>query len=452
MASWIMVSSRWVAGLSNGRRPVSASITMKSAANARRCRGLTADGGSAMVRAAISPRLVEPAPRASAKIASASVGSASAATVTSRLAPSPPNAEPGSRPASARKNVPSSRRYTTTRRSPIRSTGNGAASTGTRTATISVLANTTNGARWKSHDALRDTTISFWKSLRSSRYGCHAGAPRRFCSRAFSQRISPTTPGARRSARSTWAAAITKAAVIETTSRRPPTPEARSSFTPDRGGATPPEPGAPGLPTTQGGEQRRVEEAFEPGLHLAAVRDGPHEVLRLRMEVDRQILRWAVQLGEDPTQRLREGGRRVLHTRRLPDAATAPGVSDAQATVGDYAEHDGCERPQEHHANANQERRHLPGHPGHRKRQAQAEADRRQREAAEPGQGPAQDGDDQERSQSEGDTHPHEHEHAHLHRGRNLPGTLRLSRTRRRDECDAECFHEAGHGKAAGER
>ena len=63
-----------------------------------------------MVRATIWPRLVEPALSASAKIASATVGSASAATVISRLEPMPPNAEPGSSPASARNTVPSSRR------------------------------------------------------------------------------------------------------------------------------------------------------------------------------------------------------------------------------------------------------------------------------------------------------------------------------------------------------
>jgi hypothetical protein len=56
------------------------------------------------------PRFVDPALEASAKTASATVGSARAATVTSRLAPMPPNAEPGSRPASARKNVPRRRR------------------------------------------------------------------------------------------------------------------------------------------------------------------------------------------------------------------------------------------------------------------------------------------------------------------------------------------------------
>src|SRR4030095_15877945 len=42
IASWIIVSSRCVAGLSTGRRPVSASITMKKAAKARRWPGLGA--------------------------------------------------------------------------------------------------------------------------------------------------------------------------------------------------------------------------------------------------------------------------------------------------------------------------------------------------------------------------------------------------------------------------
>ena len=96
--------------MSTGRRPVSASVTMNSAANASRWPGLTAVAGVANVRATICPRLVEPALSARAKIASATVGSASAATVISRLAPIPPNGEPGSSPASARKNVPSSSR------------------------------------------------------------------------------------------------------------------------------------------------------------------------------------------------------------------------------------------------------------------------------------------------------------------------------------------------------
>ena len=99
-----------MAGLSTGRRPVSASITMNSAANARTWPGLSARDGRAMVRAAISPRFVEPAASASERMASAMAGSLMAAMVISRLLPMPPNAEPGSRPASARNTVPSSSR------------------------------------------------------------------------------------------------------------------------------------------------------------------------------------------------------------------------------------------------------------------------------------------------------------------------------------------------------
>ncbi len=63
--------------------------------------------------------------------------------------------------------------------------------------TASVLVKTTYGARRKSHEAFVETTTSLAKSFRSSRYGCHTGAPRRFCMRAFSHRISPMSPGAR---------------------------------------------------------------------------------------------------------------------------------------------------------------------------------------------------------------------------------------------------------------
>ena len=71
--------------------------------------GLIAVAGLASVWITMRPRLVEPAPSARPKIASAIVGSAMAATVISRLAPMPPKAVPGSSPASARKNVPSSK-------------------------------------------------------------------------------------------------------------------------------------------------------------------------------------------------------------------------------------------------------------------------------------------------------------------------------------------------------
>ena len=69
-------------------------------------------------------------------------------------------------------------------------------STGTSSDTTIVLPKITNGARWKIHDACRDTTMSLRNSLRSSAYGCQIGAPRRFCMRAFSHRMKPTSAGA----------------------------------------------------------------------------------------------------------------------------------------------------------------------------------------------------------------------------------------------------------------
>ena len=45
MASWIMVSSRWVLGLSTGRRPVSAITAMSRATRAKALTGLTIEAG-----------------------------------------------------------------------------------------------------------------------------------------------------------------------------------------------------------------------------------------------------------------------------------------------------------------------------------------------------------------------------------------------------------------------
>ena len=133
-------------------------------------------------------------------MARATVGSASAATVISRLAPMPPNArarvETGQREKERaeqqqvhdREQVADGverQRHGDDRHEEV---------------TATVVANTTNGAKRKIHEALRETTTSFPKSLRSSKYGCQAGAPRRFCSRAFTQRIRPTSPGASTSA------------------------------------------------------------------------------------------------------------------------------------------------------------------------------------------------------------------------------------------------------------
>ena len=124
--------------------------------------------GSATVCRMMSPRFVDCAVSASAKIDSATVGSVSATTVISRLAPIPPNGEPVSRPASARKKVPSRSRYTTANRSPMRSYAVGTNTSGTSEATATLVPNKTNGAARKTHDAVFETTRSFANSLRSS--------------------------------------------------------------------------------------------------------------------------------------------------------------------------------------------------------------------------------------------------------------------------------------------
>ena len=106
MASWIMVSSRWVAGLSTGMRPVSAISTRNSAAKASIWAGARKRHVVPIAALAISERLVESAPMATVKMASIMAGSASAEMVISRLLPRPPKELPVSSPPSARKKRP----------------------------------------------------------------------------------------------------------------------------------------------------------------------------------------------------------------------------------------------------------------------------------------------------------------------------------------------------------
>src|ERR1035441_9193197 len=107
MASWIMVSSRWVSGLSTGIRPVSAISTSASAANANICAGARKRQFCPMAAPAISVRPVEPAPMATVKMASIIAGSARAEMVISRLLPRPPKELPPSNPLSASTQRPS---------------------------------------------------------------------------------------------------------------------------------------------------------------------------------------------------------------------------------------------------------------------------------------------------------------------------------------------------------
>ena len=169
IASWIIVSSRCVDGLSTGNRPVSASATIKNEKNARRCPGLSSNSGSETDRLIISPRPVLPARNAIAKIAIITVGSASAATAISLLDPMPPNELPASRPASARKKVARRNRYIRRMMFPANGNAPAVVSTGTMSAARSIDPITTYGVSRKIHDVFSEITTSLIRSLRRSR-------------------------------------------------------------------------------------------------------------------------------------------------------------------------------------------------------------------------------------------------------------------------------------------
>jgi hypothetical protein len=100
MASWTMVSSRWVTGLSTGMRAFSASATITSACSDRASETRTAKG-SAMKKSATPASRVVPAAIASVSTISIMAGSARVAIIISRDEPMPPKLVPTSMPASA---------------------------------------------------------------------------------------------------------------------------------------------------------------------------------------------------------------------------------------------------------------------------------------------------------------------------------------------------------------
>lgn len=106
MASWTIVSSRWVAGLSNGTLAFSASRVTRNEMVA------SMSAGPIMARpdvAMISEMELMPVPEsvrtASVEIASRSEGSISTDIIISLLLPMPPNADPPSRPPSTMQNL-----------------------------------------------------------------------------------------------------------------------------------------------------------------------------------------------------------------------------------------------------------------------------------------------------------------------------------------------------------
>ena len=168
IASWTMVSSRCVAGLSTGMRAFSAIATMMSATRASASEMLRPAWGPSM-KEEIEESSVEPAKRESVNTAISIAGSASVANIISRLDPMPPKLVPTSSPASAsmKRAVPSS--ATMTMRSAAAPSARPVAKVGTRAAATQVLAKTAYGAVRNSHEALPATTTSLRMSLRRSR-------------------------------------------------------------------------------------------------------------------------------------------------------------------------------------------------------------------------------------------------------------------------------------------
>src|SRR5664280_2932438 len=107
IASWIMVSSRWVLGLSTGSRPLSARMMIANEPSARIRPGLAVIWGWVNPSRTRTGRLEVWAGIDMAKMATSRAGSAIAPMVIARLDPIPPNGVPVSRAARARAAEPS---------------------------------------------------------------------------------------------------------------------------------------------------------------------------------------------------------------------------------------------------------------------------------------------------------------------------------------------------------
>src|SRR5665648_54213 len=170
MASWIMVSSRWVEGLSTGIRPVSAMMMIKNATTANKYAGEIAPRPDAEAVWAISPRFVEPALIATANMESIIAGSTRAATNISLLEPIPPKALPVSSPTSTTKNRATAKRYITAMMSPAKPKGRDVVYMGIMRPAESMAANEIMGVAENIQEAVWDTTCSFLNSFARSEY------------------------------------------------------------------------------------------------------------------------------------------------------------------------------------------------------------------------------------------------------------------------------------------
>src|SRR5512140_303537 len=164
IASWTIVSSRCVAGLSTGYRAVSPSATRASAATAGRSHGWATRPAPATE--SMPSTVSEPDATANALKVTISAGSRKAEIVISRLAPMPPNALAESRPARTMKTAPSIQTPATTSRCDSGAAAPPRETSGSTAADTSEVANTANGATRNTQDVLDERTTSFRISVR----------------------------------------------------------------------------------------------------------------------------------------------------------------------------------------------------------------------------------------------------------------------------------------------
>ncbi|CNU42614.1 Uncharacterised protein [Mycobacterium tuberculosis] len=196
MASCTIVNSRWVAGLSTGSRPVSATMTITNATKASTPASDTTWPGWSIVLATSAPRLADPAGMDSANTASRIVGSTSAAMVISRLAPMPPKEVPVSMPARVSATVPRNSSPTTANKSALGSRGDPVATRGAIAAIKSVVPATITGAAANTIVVPAGVICCLPSCLSRSRHGCSRPAPARPSQRARTCRVIPMTSGA----------------------------------------------------------------------------------------------------------------------------------------------------------------------------------------------------------------------------------------------------------------
>ncbi len=165
MASWIMVSSRCVAGLSTGMRAFSASSTIVKATAVNARLGYRA-GACTARRSAISGSAVVAEISDATKMIISSAGSARKPTIISRRAPSVPKAVPMSIAASDMKTRAIANRPTSAIASAAERNGRPVPIEGITAAAATIAPKTTYGAMRNSGEASAAITASLWNSLR----------------------------------------------------------------------------------------------------------------------------------------------------------------------------------------------------------------------------------------------------------------------------------------------